>query len=41
MAELKTKQNNASVIDFLNTVEGEKRREDAFEIGKTITEGIG
>jgi len=32
MAELKTKQNDASVVDFLNSAEDEKRRKDAFEI---------
>ena len=32
MAELKTKQTNASVEDFLKKVEDEKKRKDAFEI---------
>jgi len=32
MAELKTKQNEASVEDFINKVEDEKRRKDSFEI---------
>lgn len=32
MAELKTKQNNASVEDFINAVETEQKRKDAFEI---------
>lgn len=30
MAELKTKENNASVEEFLNSVDHKKRREDAF-----------
>ena len=32
MAELKTKQNDASVIDFLNAVENPQRKEDAFTV---------
>ena len=32
MAELKTKKNDKSVVDFLNNVENEKRRNDSFEI---------
>lgn len=32
MAELKTKQNNANVEDFINAVETEQKRKDAFEI---------
>lgn len=32
MAELKTKKNNASVEDFINAVESEQKRKDAFEI---------
>lgn len=32
MVELKTKQNNASVEDFINAVEAEQKRKDAFEI---------
>ena len=38
--EVKTKKNNASVEEFLNSVEHEKRREDAFkvlEIMKKVT----
>ncbi len=41
MAELKTKQNEANVEDFLNKVENEKRREDGFavlELMKEVTE---
>lgn len=30
MAELKTKENEASVMDFLNSVENEKRKKDAL-----------
>lgn len=32
MAELKTHKNNASVDDFINAVESEQKRNDAFEI---------
>jgi hypothetical protein len=32
MAELKTKQNDKSVIDFLNSVPDEKKRQDSFTI---------
>jgi hypothetical protein len=40
MAELKTKKNDASVEDFLNSIENEKRRQDSFavlELMKKIT----
>ena len=40
MAELKTKLNDASVVDFLNNVHDTKRREDCFvilELMKKIT----
>lgn len=40
MSELKTKKNDASVEDFLHSVEDEKKRKDAFailEMMKTIT----
>lgn len=30
--ELKTKVNDASVIDFLHSIENEKRKEDALKI---------
>ena len=36
MAELKTKVNDASVEDFLNTVEDRQKREDCFEILKMM-----
>lgn len=36
MAELKTTQNNASVEDFLNSVEPEQKREDAKVIEKLM-----
>jgi len=36
MAELKTKENNASVDDFLNTVEDEQKRKDCFAIAKLM-----
>ena len=34
MAELKTKLNDASVTEFLNTIEDEEKRADSFEILK-------
>ncbi len=34
--ELKTKETNASVTDFLNAVEGEQKRSDCFEILKLM-----
>ncbi|MDP1713506.1 MAG: DUF1801 domain-containing protein [Anaerolineales bacterium] len=36
MAEPKTKVNNASVTDFLNTIEDETKRKDCFEILKLM-----
>lgn len=41
MAELKTKPNDASVEDFLNSVEHEKRRRDAFEVLKIMQDITG
>ena len=41
MAELKTKKNDASVIDFLNKVENRKRKEDSFVILKMMEEITG
>src|SRR3989338_2357328 len=38
MAELKTKENDASVTDFLNSVKEEQKRKDAFELLKLFTE---
>ncbi|HEX2995979.1 MAG TPA: DUF1801 domain-containing protein [Anaerolineales bacterium] len=35
-AELKTKVNEASVTDFLNSVEDEQKRQDSFEILKMM-----
>ena len=35
-AEVKTKVNDASVTDFLNSVEDEQKRKDAFEILKLM-----
>jgi hypothetical protein len=35
-AELKTKVNNASVTDFLNSVADEQKRKDCFEIMKVM-----
>ena len=39
MSELKTKVNNASVKDFLNSIENEEKRKDCFEISKMM-EGV-
>ena len=39
--ELKTKQTEASVEDFLNTVENEKVRADCREIARLMTEATG
>ena len=41
MAELKTKKNDASVVDFLNSVENERRREDSFAVLKLMEEVTG
>lgn len=41
MAELKTKQTNASVEKFLNQVPDEARREDCFKIAKMMEEITG
>lgn len=39
MSELKTKVNNASVKDFLNSIENEQTRKDCIEISKMM-EGV-
>jgi len=36
MSELKTKVNNASVKDFLNSIENEQIRKDCFEVSKMM-----
>ncbi len=42
MAELKTKQNDADVIEFINTfAESEQRRKDSFELLKIMQEFTG
>ena len=41
MAELKTKKNDASVTDFINTVENEQKRQDSFELLKIFEEVTG
>ncbi len=41
MAELKTKQNNASVRDFLNTVDDKQKRADCKTIAKMMREATG
>ena len=38
MTELKTKPNDNNVVEFLNKVENERRREDSFEILKLMKE---
>lgn len=38
MAELKTQRNTASVTDFLNSIEDEKRREDSFTVLEMMKE---
>lgn len=43
MAEIKTKKNEASVEEFLNSIENEKRKADSFvvlELMKKITEDV-
>ncbi len=41
MAELKTKQNDASVEDFLNSVTNETRRKDGIELLKLFKKATG
>lgn len=41
MAELKTKPNDKSVIDFLNNVENDIKREDSFTILELMKEVTG
>lgn len=41
MAELKTKQNDASVEDFLNAVENPQRKEDAFTVLEMMKKASG
>lgn len=41
MAELKTKRTNASVEDFIDAVEIEQRKKDAFELLKVFQEVTG
>jgi hypothetical protein len=41
MAELKTKLNDDSVEEFLNTVEDEEKRTDCFKLVKMMEEVIG
>lgn len=38
MAQLKTKKNEASVVEFLNSVEDEKKRRDSFAILDLMSE---
>ena len=41
MAEIKTKQNDASVEDFLNTVADEQKRKDSFAIMEMMKKASG
>lgn len=41
MAELKTKKNKGSVIDFINTIEDDQKRKDAKELLKIFKEATG
>jgi len=41
MAELKTKKNDSSVLDFINAVEHDKRREDALKVLEIMREITG
>jgi len=41
MSEPKTKKNDASVLDFLNAVEHDQRREDSLELLKIMEEVTG
>jgi uncharacterized protein DUF1801 len=41
MAELKTKQTEASVKEFLNQISGKERRDDCFAIAKLMEEATG
>jgi hypothetical protein len=41
MTELKTQKNEASVSEFLNGVENDKKREDSFAVMKLMQEVVG
>lgn len=41
MAELKTKENKASVKDFLNAIDNEQKRTDCFEVLKIMEAATG
>lgn len=41
MADLKTQKNDASVVAFLNSIENEKKRKDAFAIHELMMEVSG
>lgn len=41
MYELKTKENDASVIEFIENVENPKKREDAYQLLELFTETTG
>jgi hypothetical protein len=40
MAELKTKENKASVSNFINSVEDPQKRADCKKIARLITESV-
>jgi hypothetical protein len=41
MAQLKTQKNDESVVDFLNSVEDERKRQDSFAILDMMSEATG
>ena len=41
LAEIKTKQNSASVEDFINSVDGEQKRKDSFAILEMMKKATG
>jgi hypothetical protein len=41
VAEIKTKQNSASVVDFINTVKDEQKRKDSFVILEMMKKATG
>lgn len=41
MAKNKTTETESSVVDFINTVEDENKRKDAFELAKIMSETTG
>ena len=41
MAEIKTKPNSASVVDFINTISDEQKRKDSFVLLEMMKKAIG